>query len=86
MLETPLGLLFRAFGCWHSRLGRPISCEGKTYRACLACGARRRFDTKRWSCYGPYYFENSPDIDTDDRPERRVAAREATGLALRRAS
>jgi hypothetical protein len=50
--------LRRAFGCWHSSMSRPITAAGETYRACLACGARRRFDPKSWTMNGPYYFEN----------------------------
>ena len=49
--------LTRAFGCWHSNMGRPITTAGETYRACLACGARRRFDTESWTMHGSYYFE-----------------------------
>ena len=30
--------LTRAFGCWHSNMGRPITAVGETYRACLDCG------------------------------------------------
>jgi len=48
----------RAFGCWHSNMGRPITAVGETYRACLDCGARRLFDAKSWTMNGPYYFEN----------------------------
>jgi len=48
--------LTRAFGCWHLQMGRPMTWAGETYRACLDCGARRRFDPERWLMYGPYYF------------------------------
>ncbi len=50
--------LTRAFGCWHSNMGRPITAVDETYRACLDCGARRLFDAKSWTMNGPYYFEN----------------------------
>jgi len=39
-----------------THMGRPISGDGETYRACLDCCARRRFDPERWLMYGPYYF------------------------------
>ena len=54
---APLARFFvRLFGCWHIRMGRPVTLGGETYRACLDCGARRRFDTQGWNMYGPYYF------------------------------
>ena len=46
----------RLFGCWHKDMGRPVTLGGETYRVCLDCGARRRFDTESWNTYGPYYF------------------------------
>jgi hypothetical protein len=49
----------RLVGCWHLEMGRPVTLGGETYRACLDCGARRRFDTNRWSMHGPYYFSLS---------------------------
>jgi hypothetical protein len=47
----------RAFGCWHLNMARPISGADETYRTCLDCGARRRFDTQTWMMHGPYYFK-----------------------------
>jgi hypothetical protein len=46
----------RLFGCRHVRMSRPVTLNGETYRACLACGARRRFDTSGWRTRGAYYF------------------------------
>ena len=54
-------LLVRLFSCWHSNMGRPVTLGGETYRACLRCGAQRRFDTKGWHTYGPYYFSREGD-------------------------
>ena len=48
--------IVRLFGCPHPVMGWPITLEGETYRACLDCGARRRFDTDDWHMCGPYYF------------------------------
>ena len=48
--------LVRLLGCWHTDMGRPITLGGETYRACLDCGARRRFDTDDWRMRGPYYY------------------------------
>ena len=47
--------LIQLFGCRHMRVGRPVTLNGETYRACLDCGARRRFDVVGWHSYGPYY-------------------------------
>lgn len=42
-------------GCWHRQMSRPFTRDGETYRVCLACGARRRFDLDRWKTHGTYY-------------------------------
>jgi hypothetical protein len=44
------------FGCWHMEMGRPQTQGGETYRACLGCGARRRFDPKSWEMCGEFYY------------------------------
>ena len=48
--------LNRLFGCWHSQMSRPFSAEGQTYRACLACGARRQFNIRSWETQGDFYY------------------------------
>jgi len=53
----PSGLITRLFGCWHAHMTVPITSGCETYRACVDCGARRRFDTHRWIVYGRYYFD-----------------------------
>jgi hypothetical protein len=50
----------RVFGCWHLDMSRPVTREGETYRACVACGARRRFDTEGWKTVGRYYYPARP--------------------------
>lgn len=40
-----IGLFGKLFGCWHKRLSRPFTKRNVSYRACLHCGARRRFNT-----------------------------------------
>jgi hypothetical protein len=58
---TQAGRVFgRVFGCWHLNLSRPFTRDGETYRACLACGARRRFDTERWKTLGRFYYPAHP--------------------------
>ena len=50
----------RVFGCWHRNMSRPFTRDGETYRACVECGARRRFDTERWETVGPHYRPPPP--------------------------
>jgi hypothetical protein len=51
------GWLVRIFGCWHSEMSRPFTHDGESYRACLDCGARRKFDSARWEMVGAYYYD-----------------------------
>ncbi len=57
----PLKELLRmlARGCFHWHKSWPFTLAGMTYRACTACGARRRFDLDRWEMYGPYFFADA---------------------------
>lgn len=48
--------LTRIFGCWHVEMSRPFTRDGESYRACLDCGAHRRFDTAKWELVGAYYY------------------------------
>jgi hypothetical protein len=52
----------RIFGCWHINMSRPFSRGNETYRTCVACGARRRFDLEQWEMVGSFYY-----------PERNLA-------------
>ena len=45
----------RLFGCRHMQMSRPVTLNGETYRFCLDCGVRRRFDVAGWRTHGPYY-------------------------------
>ena len=51
-----IGLMASMFGCWHKRLTRPISDKNSSYRACIDCGARKRFDTQDFRSLGPFYY------------------------------
>jgi hypothetical protein len=46
----------RIFECWHLDMSLPFSRGNETYRTCISCGARRRFDLERWAMVGPYYY------------------------------
>jgi hypothetical protein len=49
------GVLRRAFGCWHLQMSLPFTRDNETYRACVSCGARRRFDLDQWAMVGDFY-------------------------------
>ncbi len=51
-----IGFFGKLFGCWHKDLSRPFTTKRTTYRACLECGARRKFDTINFKTSGPYYY------------------------------
>ena len=46
----------RIFGCWHSTLSLPFTRGDETYRTCISCGARRRFDLDQWASVGDFYY------------------------------
>ena len=51
-----IGLVASVFGCWHKRLTRPISDKNMSYRACLDCGARKKFNAEEFRTTGPFYY------------------------------
>lgn len=55
VLEHSRYLCMRIVGCWHRRMSVPFSRDGETYRVCLRCGMRRRFDLAKWKMKGRYY-------------------------------
>jgi len=61
------------FICWHRKMSRPFTRDGETYRVCLRCGIRRKFDLKRWQTTGSYY--RPPDRpnqnESVEAPKRR---------------
>jgi len=46
----------RLFGCWHLKLSGLFTRGNETYRTCVTCGARRRFDLERWEMVGSFYY------------------------------
>jgi hypothetical protein len=60
-----IGIVASVFGCWHKRLTRPISDKNNSYRACLECGARRKFDTYEFKTSGPFYYPPLVNRATD---------------------
>lgn len=51
-----IGLMGKLFGCWHKVLSRPFTNRNASYRACLNCGARKRFDANTLETKGPFYY------------------------------
>ncbi|MFN2411981.1 MAG: hypothetical protein ABR535_02850 [Pyrinomonadaceae bacterium] len=60
LAENPLGrrmgFIAKLFGCRHNVLSRPFHDRTVSYRACLECGARRRFDTENFKTVGGFYY------------------------------
>jgi hypothetical protein len=54
-LSTIKRALKRVFGCWHREMSLPFTRGNETYRTCISCGARRRFDLERWTMVGEFY-------------------------------
>ena len=44
-------------GCWHGKMSWPIGVQGYSYQVCLSCGAKRLFDEKAFSAYGPFRYD-----------------------------
>jgi hypothetical protein len=55
-------------GCWHGKMGWPIGGQGYSYQVCLSCGAKRLFDEKTFSAYGPFRY----DLDETNSPLGKV--------------
>lgn len=51
-----IGLTAKIFGCWHKHLTRPFTNRNGSYRACLNCGARKKFDTETLVTKGPFFY------------------------------
>ncbi len=60
-----IGIMGKLFGCWHKELSRPFSNQRSSYRACLNCGALKKFDTENLRTFGPFY--HPPVISPDAR-------------------
>jgi hypothetical protein len=54
-----IGFIGKLFGCWHKNLSRPFTNQHASYRACLQCGARKKFDTKTLKTSGDFYYPPS---------------------------
>jgi hypothetical protein len=54
------------FGCQHREMSRPFSRQGESYRVCISCGARRKFDGETWVSSGRHYFKPARTADLLD--------------------
>ena len=52
----------RLFGCWHLKLSLPFTRGNETYRTCVTCGARRRFDLDQWIMVGGFYYPEQNSV------------------------
>ena len=59
-----IGLFTKLFGCWHKRLTRPFTNDNGSYRACLNCGARKKFDAENFRTFGAFHYP--PSISARD--------------------
>ncbi len=67
-------LLSRPLTCWHRRMSRPFTRDGKTYRVCLRCGVHRRFDLDAWKTKGSYYFEKNVTASAQPNSSQSAAS------------
>ena len=51
-----LGFLAKVFGCWHKELSRPFTNRNASYRACLKCGARKKFNPTTLKTSGTFFY------------------------------
>ncbi len=62
-----IGIVASIFGCWHERLSRPFTNEKESYRACLNCGARQKFDAEQMKTTKRFYYPPTISQVTDLR-------------------
>lgn len=58
-LVAPFVMVSKIWTCWHRKMSRPFTRDGKTYRVCLRCGVQRHFDLEQWKTKGNYYREKT---------------------------
>jgi hypothetical protein len=51
-----IGFFVSLFSCWHKQLSRPFSNGQESYRACLHCGARQKFDAEQMKTTRSFYY------------------------------
>jgi len=51
-----IGLIDKLFGCKHKNVSRPFTRGKVSYRACIECGARTKFETSSFKTVGSFYY------------------------------
>ena len=51
-----IGFLVSLLGCWHKQLSRPFTNGKDSYRTCLHCGARQKFDAQQMRTTKSFYY------------------------------
>src|SRR5580698_9514332 len=61
-------------GCWHGKMGWPVTVQGYSYQVCLSCGAMRLFDENTFSAHGPFRYDLNALIAWQKSTEAKVGA------------
>lgn len=43
------------FGCWHTRMSKPVTIDNTTFCYCKDCGLRRKYDFETFQPQGAFY-------------------------------
>jgi hypothetical protein len=43
------------FGCWHTRMSKPVTVDNATFCYCKDCGLRRKYDFETFQPKGAFY-------------------------------
>lgn len=62
-----IGVFTSLFGCWHKELTRPFTNGKESYRACLHCGARQKFDAVNLKTSRKFYYPPTISSVSDRR-------------------
>jgi transcription elongation factor Elf1 len=54
-VEEKQSIIKRIFGCWHSRMSKPVTTDNTTFCYCKDCGLRRKYDIKTFKPQGVFY-------------------------------
>jgi hypothetical protein len=54
-IEEKQSFVKRLFGCWHSRMSKPVTADNTTFCYCKDCGLRRKFDIETFKLQGAFY-------------------------------
>ena len=57
----------RILGCWHRHMSLPFTRGNDTYRTCVNCGARRRFDLDQWTMVGAFYLPEGHPLHVQEQ-------------------